>query len=281
MNRTTACEVYRRLLLQYPVVDGRRHFLDFHNPYETLILTILSAQTTDRAVNAVRDALFSRYPTPEALARAEPGEVEPIIRTIGFHRTKARHIVGAARKIVAEFGGEVPRTMEELRSLPPGVGGRPRTSSSPRRSTSTSASRSTPTSAGSRRGWGSPRARTPPTSSSAISWLSSPPRRPGGGHQLSPDPPRPGRLHGAEPEARGVRRRGPLPVLPGTGGAGRSRANYSGSRLRGAQQVAGSIRCALNCCFLGFLQSPSTDFSAAGLLVTDSASVSVLANLAI
>ncbi|MFA7198514.1 MAG: endonuclease III, partial [Methanoculleus sp.] len=97
MTRETACEVYRRLFAEYPVVDGRRHFLDFHNPFETLILTILSAQTTDRAVNAVRDALFSRYPTPEALARAEPEEVEPIIRTIGFHRTKARYIVGAAR----------------------------------------------------------------------------------------------------------------------------------------------------------------------------------------
>ena len=121
MNRETACEVYRRLFAEYPAVDGRRHFLDFHNPFETLILTILSAQTTDRAVNAVRDALFARYPTPEALARAEPEEVEPLIRTIGFHRTKARHIVGAARKVVDEFGGEVPRTMEELRTLP-GVG---------------------------------------------------------------------------------------------------------------------------------------------------------------
>jgi len=121
MNRETACEVYRRLFAEYPAVDGRRHFLDFHNPFETLILTILSAQTTDRAVNAVRDALFSRYPTPEALARAEPEEVEPLIRTIGFHRTKARHIVGAARKLVTDFGGEVPQTMEELQTLP-GVG---------------------------------------------------------------------------------------------------------------------------------------------------------------
>ncbi|MDD4253650.1 MAG: endonuclease III, partial [Methanoculleus horonobensis] len=99
MNRTTACEIHRRLLEQYPVIDGRRHFLEFHNPYETLILTILSAQTTDRAVNAVRDDLFSRYPTPEALARAEPEEVEPLIRTIGFHHAKARYIVGAARKL--------------------------------------------------------------------------------------------------------------------------------------------------------------------------------------
>ncbi|WP_292521121.1 endonuclease III [Methanoculleus sp.] len=121
MNRETACEVYRRLLAEYPIIDDRRHFLNFHNSYETLILTILSAQTTDRAVNAVRDALFSRYPTPEALARAEPDEVEPIIKTIGFHHAKARYIVGTARKLVADFGGEVPRTMEELRSLP-GVG---------------------------------------------------------------------------------------------------------------------------------------------------------------
>ncbi len=121
MNRKTACEVYRRLLAEYPVFDGRRHFIEFKNPFEALILTILSAQTTDRAVNAIRDDLFVRYPTPEALARAEPEEVEPLIRTIGFHRTKARHIVETARRLVADFGGEVPRTMEELRTLP-GVG---------------------------------------------------------------------------------------------------------------------------------------------------------------
>ncbi|MCK8517435.1 endonuclease III [Methanoculleus sp. 7T] len=121
MNRETACEVYRRLLEHYPIVGGRRHFIEFENPFEALILTILSAQTTDRAVNAVRDDLFSRYPTPEALAGAEPEEVEPIIKSIGFHHAKARYIVGTARKLVSEFGGEVPRTMEELRSLP-GVG---------------------------------------------------------------------------------------------------------------------------------------------------------------
>ncbi len=121
MNRETACEVYRRLLAHYPVVGGRRHFIDFDNPFEALILTILSAQTTDRAVNAVRDTLFSRYPTPEALARAEPEEVEPLIKSIGFHHVKARYVVGTARRLVSDFGGEVPRTMEELRSLP-GVG---------------------------------------------------------------------------------------------------------------------------------------------------------------
>ncbi len=121
MNRETACEVYRRLLEHYPIAGGRRHFIDFANPYEALILTILSAQTTDRAVNAIHDALFSRYPTPEALSRAKPDEVEPIIHSIGFHHTKARYIVETAKKLVYDFGGEVPRTIEELQTLP-GVG---------------------------------------------------------------------------------------------------------------------------------------------------------------
>ncbi|MFY1645421.1 endonuclease III domain-containing protein, partial [Methanoculleus bourgensis] len=113
--------MYRRLLAHYPIVGGKRHFIDFDNPFESLILTILSAQTTDRAVNAIHDDLFSRYPTPEALARAEPEEVEPLIRSIGFHRSKARYIVGTARKLISDFGGEVPRTIAELQSLP-GVG---------------------------------------------------------------------------------------------------------------------------------------------------------------
>jgi len=121
MNREIACEVYRRLLAHYPIVGGKRHFIDFDSPFESLILTILSAQTTDRAVNAIRDDLFSRYPTPEALARAEPEEVEPLIRSIGFHHSKARYIVGTARKLISDFGGEVPRTIAELQSLP-GVG---------------------------------------------------------------------------------------------------------------------------------------------------------------
>lgn len=121
MNRETACEIHRRLLLHYPIVGGRRHFIEFANPFQSLILTILSAQTTDRAVNNISNALFARYPTPEALARAEPDEVEPIIKSIGFHRSKARYIVGTAQMLVADFDGEVPRTMEELLTLP-GVG---------------------------------------------------------------------------------------------------------------------------------------------------------------
>jgi endonuclease-3 len=86
-----------------------------------LILTILSAQTTDLTVDKVRKPLFIRFPTPEALANAPVDEVETIIRITGFYHTKARHIVGTAQKIVRDFGGEVPRTMDELLTLP-GVG---------------------------------------------------------------------------------------------------------------------------------------------------------------
>lgn len=121
MDPDTAYAIYRRLSKHYPIVGGRTNFIPFDNPFESLILTILSAQTTDRSVIAIRDPLFSRYPTPEALAVASPAEVEPIIRTIGFHHAKAAYIVGTAQKIVESFGGEVPRTMDELRSLP-GVG---------------------------------------------------------------------------------------------------------------------------------------------------------------
>jgi endonuclease-3 len=121
MDPDTACTIYRRLLSHYPIEGGKTNFIPFDNPFESLILTILSAQTTDVSVTAIREPLFSRYPTPEALAEAAPEDVEGIIRTIGFHHTKSRHIIGTAQKLVREFGGEVPRTMEELQSLP-GVG---------------------------------------------------------------------------------------------------------------------------------------------------------------
>jgi endonuclease-3 len=121
MDRQTACEIYRRLLEQYPIQGGRRHFIEFEDPYQALILTILSAQTTDRAVNEIRRAFFDRYPTPESLAKATSEEVEPLIHSIGFHHSKARYMVATAKKLVAEFEGEVPRTMDELQSFP-GVG---------------------------------------------------------------------------------------------------------------------------------------------------------------
>lgn len=92
--------------------------LDFENPYQLLIAVILSAQTTDANVNKATPALFARYPTPQDLAAADPSEVEGYIRSLGFFRQKARNIVAACQKIVTEFGGNVPDTMEGLTSLP-------------------------------------------------------------------------------------------------------------------------------------------------------------------
>ena len=92
--------------------------LDYANPFELLVAVILSAQCTDKRVNLVTPALFSRYPTPAALARAEQGDVEELIRSTGFFRNKAKNLIGAARHLVDEFGGRVPRGMDELLSLP-------------------------------------------------------------------------------------------------------------------------------------------------------------------
>ncbi len=88
------------------------------NPFQLLIATILSAQTTDVGVNKVTPGLFRRFPDAGAFARAQPTEVEPFIRSIGLYRNKARNIVGASRMLVERFGGEVPRTMAELILLP-------------------------------------------------------------------------------------------------------------------------------------------------------------------
>jgi endonuclease-3 len=95
--------------------------LGHRNAYELLCATILSAQCTDARVNLVTPTLFARYPTPFELARAEPADVEEIIKSTGFFRNKTRSLIGMAQAVVADHGGEVPRTMEELRKLP-GVG---------------------------------------------------------------------------------------------------------------------------------------------------------------
>lgn len=113
-----AVEVCRRLDEKYGPVEC---FLDHTNPFRLVISVLLSAQTTDAQVNRVTPELFRRFPTPEAMAAASPEEVAKIIRSLGFYKTKARHCVEAAQAIVADFGGEVPRTMAELTSLP-GVG---------------------------------------------------------------------------------------------------------------------------------------------------------------
>jgi endonuclease-3 len=88
------------------------------SPFQLLIATILSAQCTDEVVNQVTKTLFVKYRTPRELAYANPAEVEKEIRPTGFFRNKTKSIVGAAKKIVEEFSGEVPRTMDQLLTLP-------------------------------------------------------------------------------------------------------------------------------------------------------------------
>jgi endonuclease-3 len=107
-----------RLKREYPDARCALHHGD---AYQLLVATILSAQCTDARVNMVTPAFFARYPSPEALARADRGEVEEMIRSTGFFRNKSRSLIGMAQALVADHAGEVPRTMEELRVLP-GVG---------------------------------------------------------------------------------------------------------------------------------------------------------------
>lgn len=95
--------------------------LRYRNPYELLVATVLSAQSTDRLVNRITPGLFARFPGPRELAAADPAEVAECIRECGLYRTKARNLVAAARRLVEEHGGEVPRDRAALERLP-GVG---------------------------------------------------------------------------------------------------------------------------------------------------------------
>jgi endonuclease-3 len=108
-------ELFKRLDATYPNAVCALHH---KNAWELLVATILSAQCTDVRVNMVTPELFSRYPTPQSLANAKPEQIEPIIKSTGFFRNKAKSIVGAAKKISAEFDGEVPDTMEQLLTVP-------------------------------------------------------------------------------------------------------------------------------------------------------------------
>ena len=92
--------------------------LTHENPFQLLISTILSAQCTDERVNQVTSTLYQKYPNPEAFAYANPAELEQEIRPTGFFRNKTKSIMGASKLIVEEFGGQVPKTMEELLTLP-------------------------------------------------------------------------------------------------------------------------------------------------------------------
>ncbi|MCR4824461.1 MAG: endonuclease III [Bacteroidales bacterium] len=101
-----------------PIAESELHF---DSPYQLLVATMLSAQCTDKRVNMTTPALFSAYPTPEALAAASEEEVYELIRSISYPNSKARHLVGMARKLLEDFGGQVPSGIDDLMSLP-GVG---------------------------------------------------------------------------------------------------------------------------------------------------------------
>ena len=110
--------ILQKLYTQHPGADTE---LDFENPYQLLVATILSAQSTDAGVNRVTPAVFKRYPDPAALAEARTEELEEQIHSTGFFRAKARSLMGMARALVERYGGEVPDTMDALVKLP-GVG---------------------------------------------------------------------------------------------------------------------------------------------------------------
>jgi endonuclease-3 len=119
--RGRARETLRLLAEEYPGSAKELCELDHDGPFQLLSATILSAQTTDERVNLVTPTLFERYPTPVALAAADPAEVEEIIKTTGFFRNKTKSLIGMAQALVDRFEGEVPRRLEDLVTLP-GVG---------------------------------------------------------------------------------------------------------------------------------------------------------------
>ncbi|MEI9906647.1 MAG: endonuclease III [Actinomycetota bacterium] len=114
----SARATYRILCKTYPDI---RCELDFSTPLQLLIATVLSAQCTDKRVNLVTPALFKKYSKAQDFAKADLASLEKLVHSTGFYRAKSRNIKGLATKIVSDFGGEVPRTLEELITLP-GVG---------------------------------------------------------------------------------------------------------------------------------------------------------------
>jgi endonuclease-3 len=116
MKTAAACRIYRALARAYP--EAINDAPGSEDPFRVLVRTILSAQTTDRQVAAISPALFARYPDALALAAADAGELERLIRPAGYYHAKARHLIAAATALEERFGGQVPRTMEGLLSLP-------------------------------------------------------------------------------------------------------------------------------------------------------------------
>jgi endonuclease-3 len=114
-KRSRARTVLNRLAKTYP---DAKTALDYMTPFELVVATVLSAQSTDKMVNIITKDLFKKYKTPQDYLKAAPGELEQDIKASGFFNQKAKSIRGLSQKLVDEFGGEVPSTMEELTRLP-------------------------------------------------------------------------------------------------------------------------------------------------------------------
>jgi endonuclease III len=121
MKKQDAARIYSLLLRQYPDARESPETVARGTPFEVLILTILSAQTTDKAVLKVKPSLFSKYPGPEELSKAKTAEVEKIIHSLGYYHAKAKNIIAASQALLDNFSGNVPETMDELLTIP-GVG---------------------------------------------------------------------------------------------------------------------------------------------------------------
>jgi endonuclease-3 len=121
MKKQDAARIYAALLKRYPEAKDVPAAVARGTPFVVLILTILSAQTTDKGVLKVKPFLFAKYPTPAKLAKAKIEDVEPIIHSLGYYHAKAKNIIAASQTLLDNFGGEVPETMDELLTIP-GVG---------------------------------------------------------------------------------------------------------------------------------------------------------------
>jgi endonuclease III len=121
MISSVPCTIYHLLSNEYDLTSSGDEFLHFENPYQILIATILSAQTTDRTVNLVTKDLFAKYPDPVSLSSASQQDVEIIIHRTGFYRAKSRNIIAAAQVLVNLYDGVVPDEISKLVVLP-GVG---------------------------------------------------------------------------------------------------------------------------------------------------------------
>ena len=114
-RKERVAEILRRLDRMYPAATCALHH---HDPWELLVATILSAQCTDKRVNEVTPGLFAKYPTPADFAAVKPEVLAGDIRSTGFFNNKSKSIVGAARKVISDFGGKVPQTMDEMLTIP-------------------------------------------------------------------------------------------------------------------------------------------------------------------